>query len=318
MRYSPEKLDIAMTPFSLRSPSGERIVGCLDTVRQARGDEPLVVIPPAFGRTMRDSVALSWYLLAHGHRVVRFDNVCSEGVSDGSILDFTLSRTIADLNAVLGFVRDELRPARLGVVAVSLSFRSAARALVGSREIGLLFALVGTPCVRRTIAAAVGFDAFNVVERDGTLAPTYVIDGHEVRAREFVVDAVGAGLDDLAGTREDLARCPFPVVAVAGEEDGWVDSEDVKLVLAPPEAGGSVAREVLLLPGVSHHLGRNPVATALALQEMVVWCMRTLQGVEPTGEDVRHPTITELVRVRNETSYERLGLLSDDPERFGS
>jgi pimeloyl-ACP methyl ester carboxylesterase len=261
---------------------------------------------------MRDSLILAWYLLAHGFRVVRFDNTRHEGTSEGDMIDFTIGSAIDDLGAVIEFAKRELGAETYGVVGVSLSFRAAVRALHARDDARLLFGIVGTPNVRHTIRMAVGIDLFAMADGGAAFAPSYSVDGHAVDGGQFARDGIARGLDLLAGTRAEVAACRFPVAVVAGEEDEWVLVDDVRAALDAPS---SFARAALVLPGVSHRLGKNPIATALALREMVVWCARELEGRALAADDVVHPTVTELVRVRKLSPGAPAGTAPGEPRR---
>lgn len=304
MPYGSEGLEFDVKPFSLVSGSGLELWGCVDAVPGELEKAPVIVVPPAFGRTMRDSVILGWYLLSHGFRVVRYDNTSHLGLSEGEILNFTLGGAVEDLSSVVDYVKRELQVESVGVVGTSLSFRVAVRALRDRDDVRLLFGLVGTAQVRHTIAEVIGLDVFGMTDRGEHLESSYRVDGHVIRTHSFVRDAIGRGLDTLEGTRSEIKACDFPVVVVSGEEDAWVALEDVKIALSGAATGGAL-REVVVLPGVSHQLGKNPIATALALAEMTVRCVQEVGGRELTVDEVTHPTVTELVRVRKVTAHRR-------------
>jgi alpha-beta hydrolase superfamily lysophospholipase len=288
MRRYAEGLEFRSEAIEVRSSAGKRIVGVLECAQGMAQGAPVILLVPAFGKMRRDYATLAWYLLQHGFRVLRYDNTCHVGASEGEMFDFTMRSAGDDLTAMLEYVREQLRAPACGVVAPSLGFRVALRALRGRDDVRLLFTVVGVVNLRRTIHEVVGqavFDDYSAAK----LGASYLVLGHDV-STNFLGSALADRLDSLDSTVEDLRLCSFPVVHVAGDDDAWVQLPEVQRAFT--EAG---KQGVCFLPGVHHELGKNPAAAALAMEQMVMACGRHVAG---QALDVVHPTLPEIVRIR--------------------
>jgi pimeloyl-ACP methyl ester carboxylesterase len=293
MRISNEALEVTTQRFVLAPDPGEHLVGMLQRAEETPADAPLVVLPPTYGRSMRDYAAVSWFLLGNGFRVVRFDNRCHIGESHGDIYHYSPRTAIADLEAVVAFVRAQLGGSPWGLAAFSLGWRWALRCLRDAPDARLLFGIVGVVDMRTTLFHVMEGDYF-ALHAEGRLPAEGRPLGYLVSSR-FLVDSVELGLHDLDGTRRDLERCRFPAVQVIGEADPWVPVAEVE------EAFGRSGRHrgertVLVLPGVQHQLQKNPTAAAMALEQMVIRCREHLCGATP--DEVVAPSLPELVRFK--------------------
>ena len=312
MRRNTEPLETIRDPFMVKSEDGMTIVGLVERALDTPQAAPVVIITPTYGKTIRDYFMISWYLLQHGFRVVRYDNTCHIGASHGDIWHFTLRSAIADLLAVTRYVTETVRPPSWGVVAPSLAFRVAIRAFCGygdatSSSYGdasLLFSLVGVVNFRYTLYQVIEVDLFQEHEED-RLPPDYEVLGHVVGA-PFITTAAEDDLVTLESTIADLRRCAFPIVHVAGEDDPWVRLENVEKAYA--EDGHSQAHRLFYLPAVHHNLAKNPVAAALAMQQMVIACSQYVGHQPIEADDVVHPNLLEIVRVNKlEKSLDKKG-----------
>jgi pimeloyl-ACP methyl ester carboxylesterase len=293
MRISNDALEVTTQRFVLAPDPGEHVVGMVQRAEVTAPEAPLVILPPTYGRSMRDYAAVSWFLLANGFRVVRFDNRHHVGESHGDIYDYSPRAAIADLEAVVAFARAQLGRAPWALAAFSLGWRWALRCLRDARDLSLLFGIVGVVDMRTTLFHVMEGDWF-ALYAEGRLPPEGRPLGHLVASR-FIVDSVELGLHDLDGTRRDLERCHFPAVQVIGEADPWVPVAEVE------EAFGGSGRHrgertVCVLPGVQHELQKNPTAAAMALEQMVISCHEHLYGVAP--EEIVAPSLPELVRFK--------------------
>jgi hypothetical protein len=298
MQLTDVPLNFLSRRFSVPSSEGREIVGFVDRTPDAAPESPVVIVCPAFTKTSRDGVVLAWYLMRHGFQVVRYDNTCHVGESEGDIFDFTLRSAVADFGAIADFASEQFPSCALGVVAPSLSFRVALRALRGRSEFLLLFGLVGTVCVQATINAVIGEDE----DWNRPRLPAYRIEGHTVSSR-FAHCAIEDDMCTLESTIRDMRSCRLPILNIAGEDDHWVRLDDVRRAFA--EDDSQEPRRLSFLPGVSHKLARNPVATALALGEMTAACSDLVAGRILPAAKVIHPTIGEVARVRQLTAARR-------------
>jgi hypothetical protein len=305
LRRNQVALRINRDPFVVPSASGLRIVGLVEAAEDTLPAAPVIIVVPGLGTTLRQYFVHSWYLLQQGLRVVRYDATCHPGASDGEFTEFTSRSVVEDLQAVRCYVTDTLRPPTWGVAAPSMAFRVALRALREGDTPDLLFAIVGAVNVRSSLAKLMGVDVFQEYA-EGRMQHSYTLLGHHGSMRPFVEQALRDDFVTLESAIEDLRRCRFPIVHLAAEKDPWVDPEEVERVYRETE--GAQERRLLYLPAVHHDLSKNPVAAALALEQMVVFCAQYVGRRTIQPGDVTHPNFLELVRLnRLELARERAG-----------
>jgi pimeloyl-ACP methyl ester carboxylesterase len=284
-------MDMRSEEFTLTSPNG-RIACVIDTMPGLWADGPVVLIPPTFGRVIQDYGVIAWTLAANGIRAVRYDQTNHVGASAGGMEDFLPTRAIADLHTVLDHIATSLSAPCTGVVAFSLSFRFALRALARRDDIAMLLGIGAVVDMRATLAAALKADYFARLE-DGTLGETELALGHRIK-KAFVADAVGAGLHTLESAIADAEQVRAVIVAIVNERDPWVAVADIRRALADADRGAST--ELITVPGVAHHeLQRNPVAAVTALSEMVAACHRHL-GV--ADREIVVPSLPQMARIQ--------------------
>lgn len=284
-------MDMRSAEFTLTTGNG-RIAGVADTMPGKSANGPVVLIPPTFGRTIPDYGVVAWTLAANGFRVVRYDQTNHVGASDGEMLDFSPWTAITDMHAVLDHVTASLAPPSAGVVAFSLSFRFALRALADRNDVTLLLGAGAVVHMRATLAAALDDDYFGKLE-DGTMSETAMALGHRIK-RLFLSDAVELDLHTPESAVADAERLEAAIVVTVNEKDPWVRLADIRNVL------GGVTRsrptELVTIPAVAQHeIQRNPVAAATMLSEMVTACQRHLGSA---GCEVVIPSLPQMARIQ--------------------
>ncbi|WP_070194835.1 hypothetical protein [Streptomyces oceani] len=240
-------------PFSLLNRHGATLRGTVSRTR--RGDYPggdgapqVVVVVAGLGRTRQWTVLSGLQLLLNGFTVIRFDLTNSVGLSDGDILDFTLTRACEDLCDVALWARSRFASERVSALAASVTGRAALRAAALHPD---LFRLVGTLCgvvdTRATLTALLRGTDLVAQFRDGTLHDTdgvRTLFGHEIR-----LDGVGSlVLDDwagISGTIHDLRSADSTrFLGFHGERDAWICATDVRTVFqSVPHARSCVLDE---------------------------------------------------------------------------
>jgi pimeloyl-ACP methyl ester carboxylesterase len=299
-------LDMRSAEFTLATSLG-RIAGVIDTMPGNSADGPVVVVPPTFGRTIQDYGVVAWTLAANGFRVVRYDQTCHVGASEGLMQDFSPRNAISDLHAVLDHVATALAPPRVGVVAFSLGFRFALRALAGRHDIAMLLGIGAVVDMRATLAIALREDYFSLLE-DSILPATALALGHRVKDT-FIADSAGLDLHTLQSASTDAERLQAAVVVIVNELDPWVAVTDIRRALADAVRGGPT--ELVTVPSVAQHeIQRNPVAAVTALREMVAACRRHL-GVG--ADDAVVPSLPQMARVQRAQAVSADRRLSQDP-----
>lgn len=249
---------------------------------------PLVLITPAFTKTARDYLLLAMYLTRAGFRVARYDCRNHIGISDGDVLQFTLSSAIADLLAVLRYFAHET----LVVVSSSLSSRVAVRAL-GDFDCAALITLIGVVNLRDTQYQACGEDLFDLWQSGVKSNPAEEYEVMDYRVRfAFIDDAIRIGIVHMEGTIEDLSVIRAPVYAICSQDDPWVRFSDIDFTFRP-RAAHRYERGVYVIPGANHQLGKNPRAARTALCKVVDLVRQTFNNHKTRS--YREPLITEIV-----------------------
>lgn len=274
-------VNVTTEPFQLTAADGRRIVGDIDTP-----DGPVAgrgIIMPAFGLTRLDLLAASYYLLANGFEVVRFDPTCHVGDSDGDIEDFRLSKFAKDIDTVLSRFADR----DTSVIGISLSSRPAFRVLAGHvlKSVFLLSPVVNT---RQTLMEVSGEDLVGKFI-DGTLPAVYSILGIGVK-RTFCQDCLDGGFSSLESALVDSAGMHTPTCLIVGSEDRWVAIDEVAQV-----AQAMSQCRLVKLEGANHQMFRSPVIFQVYLTALLreMYATYGLQG------ELEVPRFAEVVRYVN-------------------
>lgn len=269
--------------------AGHRIQLAIDRPKSAQTEElPVIVMPPAFNKTMRDYFLLSLYFVYNDFLVVRYDNVNHLGRSSGSIYDFNLSDCLFTLEQVTAFVRDRFQ-SRVSVLATSLMGRVMLRhlrsPLAGIYElVGLLLPVVN---VEHTINHIVGIDLF---ERERAGDPVIEVDilGNRVRAERFVRDVIQQQYDSVTSVMDDLRHADRDLLVFAAPKDEWVRYDEVLSLFSRYER----TQQMVVLENSSHQLDRNLVACKQLFREVVGSYMR---AIDVKKRDPRFPSFREIV-----------------------
>src|SRR5437867_428691 len=94
-------LDIRQDVFEIVTPAGETLHCVYNSAGQGR---PLAVVPPLLAGTVRLNLLPMLYLVNNGFDVLRFDFSNHPGNSSGRHDAFTMSRALADIDAVMAHV----------------------------------------------------------------------------------------------------------------------------------------------------------------------------------------------------------------------
>ncbi len=257
-----------------RGRNGEEIVGLLNASRpvnrsgtRLRG--PLIVIPPAFGKTKETYCALALVLTEtfrrHGQDVVvvRYDGVRSVGESHKDpedwpegrqMMRYTLSQGVADLLATLDYFhgRPWFWPTHTVVISFSLAALFTRRAILDdpSGRVTHWINVMGAADAQDVFFNATGGIDMIGGHQLGLRFGIMPILGHLGDVDHFAEDAIAAGLTTLRDARRDLARIRIPITWFVGRDDRWVRPEriqDVMSVTAP------APRRVMELP-IGHNM----------------------------------------------------------------
>jgi pimeloyl-ACP methyl ester carboxylesterase len=299
-------MDIESTVLTTTRRDGRVIRSLVEAPIGADSETPLVLLVPPFSKTMRDLFTASLVMVYNGFRTWRFDHTNHVGGSDGEILDFTLASATEDLHAIGRELRHRYGRAPLGVLTSSLGSRVAFRALRDRHDVAALVSLVGVVHVQHTLKEVIGRDLVAEVLEGLPIPATAMAFEYEVSTR-FIHDLIEGRWQSLDSAKEDIAACPFPIVQILGELDGWASREDAAQVIDDlPE----LARATYILPGASHKLEHNPSAARAALLHAVTVMRRRLWGDAVSAPEMPaiYPSFREIVNKNRQERYvERAG-----------
>jgi acyl transferase len=276
-----DTLSLRSEHVEIPASSGQVIHALVDVPPDAIGR---VVVGAPFAMTADACFPIAYVLLRNGFEVVRFDPRNHVGASTGRMRDFTLTGSAEDLGLVLDHVGPSL------VAAVSLSGRPALR--VAAERSDLLGLLLVTPVVnvRRTLVAVLdGTDYFAAPPAD--LPPGTRVLGHWV-AKTMISDCSRSHLESIEGTLVDAADVRSPVVVVAGDDDPWVDIDEVRRVvdvIVTRQPGQATLRTI---SAASHEITRNPV---LALAYIGALARAALDLSGRTTQELVIPRFSEII-----------------------
>ncbi|WP_394821162.1 hypothetical protein [Pendulispora albinea] len=276
-----------LTEHTVRSARGRNIaVWALESTSQPTPPRP-IVLAPGFARRMDHLGPLAVYLAHNGFTVYRYDSLDHVGLSDGTMLDFSMSAGLESMDAVVDWVRARHAVPEVGVIAMSLMARVAYQ--LASRHPGIAFLLlaVGVVNVRRTLHAVWNHDiAGTPVEA----LPTYVeFEGHYIRSRGFWTDAQEKDWWSVEGTVRALQAVDRPLACFASPEDEWVDASELERVFSSARAG---SRRLIHLERSSHDLGRNAAVARVFFQRTTATALE-LSGL--AAGSIREPAFEQIV-----------------------
>jgi ubiquinone/menaquinone biosynthesis C-methylase UbiE/pimeloyl-ACP methyl ester carboxylesterase len=269
--------------------------------RKNRAELPLIIIPPAFGETKADSIALSYFLAANGFGVLRYDGTNHLGESEGDIFGFTMDSGRDDLIATIEFVTREFSPSCIGIVARSLGWRFSLKVAAKDPRVSFLLGIGGIVNLQASIHAAYQDDLVELfIQRRYHGTKIEDIFGFEI-SRDFIDNAIASGYHNLQTTMKDFSAMTKPAVYMHAEKDVWVSESDVTLALAC--SGGKT--EFILIPDVLHDIGENPEAALKVFNNTVISCKQFLCNETVAPNEVRKPDV-RLVSSQNRVERERL------------
>ena len=154
---------------------------------------------------------------------------------------------------------------KIGIISLSLSARTAIKAVSQDKRIAFLLGLVTAVDVRYTLNAVYCEDLVGTYKNGKLWGVTNVL-GCNTYLDAFLQDAIDQNYDSLESTVEDVSsHGHVPFVLLATELDPWVRFEDVSAVMA---ACPSPNKEVHLIPAM-HQLKENPKAAQAAFRLIV-------------------------------------------------
>lgn len=263
----------------LENSEGEDIIGLLNTsFPPDRQPIPVIVIPPAFGKTKETLFALALTIVtnfhAHGKQVgvLRFDGIRRKGESHKDLeasepplemLNATFSQGASDLKAIIDWlhVNPKIKPGKIILISFSLSaldVRLILRDETYRRKVDYWIACMGTPEFRDLmIRVNCGLDFFEHYQLGIPMGVMPVL-GNLVNVDAYVADGVRNELATLDQARKDMSRIDIPITWIYGEHDHWVKAEFIRDVMG---VHAEAPRDVIPVP-----IGHNARTSEDALQ----------------------------------------------------
>lgn len=199
-----------------RTARGQTLVIIDDHLeRPMASDTPVLIIAPGYGQTARDYAVLSYFMLRHGLRVLRYDHSNHLGQSDGELQNTTLRGAQADLAKVVEFVHHTWPSSRVVVLASDLIARAALKMTVQTHPLDLLMLLNPVVDVGAALMAVHGHDLI-ADYRYGLRRGITNLLGLNVNLDQFLADAIAGRMTDLGSTLEDIRLLHSPLAIITG------------------------------------------------------------------------------------------------------
>jgi ubiquinone/menaquinone biosynthesis C-methylase UbiE/pimeloyl-ACP methyl ester carboxylesterase len=261
---SPVKTGQIRTDFvSYSNRVGLRMAACVDHTGELR-ERPWVIVAPKYGETKKSNLQLAYYLAANGLNVLRFDQSNHIGESEGRMQDFSLPGAVDDIIGSLDYVEREHGVAHAVLISNSLSARCAFRAAARDTRITKLISVAGVVNMQATLKEVYREDIFGTYLTGRHWGLTDIL-GFDINGEIFLGTAVEAGMHNLPGTVEDISRLRIPLVYFYGQNDAWINYDDVTLAM-----GGQPLCRLIAVEGAMHEVRENPRAAEEVFRQ-VVW-----------------------------------------------
>jgi ubiquinone/menaquinone biosynthesis C-methylase UbiE/DNA-binding response OmpR family regulator len=245
---------------------GEEIVGLLNSsLPLGEKPVPVVVVPPAFGKTKETLFGLALTITENFRRlgkpvaVVRFDGIRKKGESykdpeasepPYEMLNTNFTQSAADIVAVLDWLELNPKLKASSVILLTFSFsaldaRIVLRDEANRRRIHYWIACMGTPEFRDLMVRInCGLDFVEHYQLGIKLGVMPVL-GNLVNVDYYVGDGVANGVATLEQAREDMRYIDTPITWIYGQYDNWVRAEFIRDVMS---IKANAPREVISVP----------------------------------------------------------------------
>lgn len=263
----------------------------IDTIEENVGKElPVIIIPPAFSKTMRDYFMFSLYLAANNFTVLRYDTINHVGLSSGTIYDFKLSDCIYTLEKVSQYARQRFS-GPISILGTSLAGRVVLKhlSMVEKDRYSFVSLLLPVVNVSDTIRRVSSIDYFKM-EYDGVpVKEANILDN--IVSFDYVRDAIRNDFSSIETSWADLEKIDVPMTVFVAAQDEWVDFEQIKEVFMSDKRPPSL--NLVAINFASHHLERNLQAAKLIQKNVVESYTNHFYG---EGHEVVLPGFRDVVR----------------------
>ena len=300
-RKDPSADEVHLVEY--RNNEGEHIRAILDSFGDPAG-APVVVIPPAWGKTKETLLPLAATIIAcfrdagRAVSVLRYDGIRRRGESFNEPfcrapgrehLRFSFSQGVRDIQASLDFVFGPggINPSTAILVSFSAASIEARRAMAAERKgrLGGWISVVGAPDLQSAMkVVSGGIDFVGGFER-GVRFGLQEIQGVLVDMDFAAQDVLDSRLGFMDDAMMDMARISKPITWIHGRFDAWMDLERVKTLMG---AGSTDGRRLIEVP-TGHQL-RSSVE-ALEVFQLISSEVARLAGVGKVARAVPSPAL---------------------------
>jgi PAS domain S-box-containing protein len=226
---SADQPSVASIPRECRNPRGQTIAILDDHLSEpVAPDIPVLVIAPGYGQTASDYLALSYFMVFHRLRVLRYDHTNHIGISEGELQNTTLRSMQTDLSKVVEFVHHTWPTAPVILLASDLTARASINMAVYGRPLDLLLLANPVVDVGAALMAVHGHDLVSDY-RYGVRRGIANLLGLNVNLDQFLGDLIAGHLTDLASTLNDirLVRSPLGLITSPRSEPSPLPPADL-------------------------------------------------------------------------------------------
>jgi pimeloyl-ACP methyl ester carboxylesterase len=260
--------DYAEQIFQIKNIRGHK-VHCVYNYNDE--NNPTIVIPSQYEKTIRNNLISAIYLLNNGYNVVRYDNTFHRGNSEGDIIDFSLQNVYDDLVAVINFIKVNSMintTSGIGLLGTSILSRVAFRYLANySQEVNVFLSLVGVTNLQHTLKVITGIDTVKELqENPNTIFGTRKVLKYEVNWDNFLDGILHDNYYSLESTKSDIEKMTVPTYLIVAEKDRWAPMEFYEKAFS---SNTKILQGAYKIPKAEHELYKNPQAAEYAMQAIV-------------------------------------------------
>ena len=263
----------------LENGRGEEIVGLLNySLPLDDRPVPVVIIPPAFGKTKETLFGLALTIIQNFRvqgrpvAVIRYDGVRQKGESykdpDAAeppfeMLHASLSQGADDIGAILDWLRVNPKLKASSVILISFSLSALeVRILLRDpdrrHQVDYWISCMGTLEFRHLMNRVnCGLDLLEQHQIGIDLGVIPIL-GNLITMKPYASDVVASGVATLDQAREDMRHLDLPISWIYGKHDRWIEREFVQDVMS---IEADAMREVIAVP-----IGHNARTSEEALR----------------------------------------------------
>ncbi|MDR4508242.1 MAG: methyltransferase domain-containing protein [Candidatus Brocadiaceae bacterium] len=246
----------------IKNKSNEEIVGILNTTWEGeeKRSSNVLIIPPAFGRRKESTGPLAFALIENFKRmgedlvIIRYDGINNLGESykepayrqaGREAVGMTLSQACKDLSSVVSYARNNDRFTLNKLVLLTFSVASVpVRRLLAQNALGdvsLWIVGMGVPGLQEVLKnIAGGIDYIDNLAKKKYCGEVNIM-GVTVDQSVFCTDVLENKMASMDDAIAEMKQISTPVNWIVGENDAWIESSQVELLLhAHKEGKGNV------------------------------------------------------------------------------